>query len=185
MFWRLFPSWRIPSTGSTLHGNFIFTRNTRKMPQFPALQCGAMTSQREHLPVILARRHACCPRECVPCNVSGWAHPPLGSPGSQGDSVLRSPHEFAELRMRLGCKTPKTALTGSETPSQSGFPLVGVTGFEPATSSSRTMRATKLRHTPIAPASGAWTSLADHRGTSYSAAATSSRRLTSGGHANR
>ena len=26
--------------------------------------------------------------------------------------------------------------------------LVGVTGFEPATSSSRTKRATKLRHTP-------------------------------------
>ena len=28
--------------------------------------------------------------------------------------------------------------------------LVGVTGFEPATSSSRTKHATKLRHTPIA-----------------------------------
>ena len=28
------------------------------------------------------------------------------------------------------------------------FCLVGVTGFEPATSSSRTTRATKLRHTP-------------------------------------
>ena len=28
------------------------------------------------------------------------------------------------------------------------LPLVGVTGFEPATSSSRTKRATKLRHTP-------------------------------------
>jgi hypothetical protein len=26
--------------------------------------------------------------------------------------------------------------------------LVGVTGFEPATSASRTLRATKLRHTP-------------------------------------
>ena len=29
------------------------------------------------------------------------------------------------------------------------FWLVGVTGFEPATSSSRTKRATKLRYTPI------------------------------------
>ena len=29
-----------------------------------------------------------------------------------------------------------------------GFAMVGVTGFEPATSSSRTKRATKLRHTP-------------------------------------
>ena len=32
---------------------------------------------------------------------------------------------------------------------KSGF-LVGVTGFEPATSSSRTTRATKLRYTPTA-----------------------------------
>ena len=31
---------------------------------------------------------------------------------------------------------------------QRAFRLVGVTGFEPATSSSRTKRATKLRHTP-------------------------------------
>ena len=29
------------------------------------------------------------------------------------------------------------------------FCLVGVTGFEPATSSSRTTRATKLRYTPV------------------------------------
>ena len=28
--------------------------------------------------------------------------------------------------------------------------MVGVTGFEPAASSSRTKRATKLRHTPMA-----------------------------------
>ena len=44
----------------------------------------------------------------------------------------------------------KAALTWDIIPSQSGFPLVGVTGFEPATSSSRTTRATKLRHTPMA-----------------------------------
>src|SRR5690606_9182269 len=31
---------------------------------------------------------------------------------------------------------------------RAGFPVVGVTGFEPATASSRTKRATKLRHTP-------------------------------------
>lgn len=63
----------------------------------------------------------------------------------------RSLHKVAVLRMRLGCMTPKAAPAGSITPSQSGFPLVGVTGFEPATSSSRTMRATKLRHTPNSP----------------------------------
>ena len=35
------------------------------------------------------------------------------------------------------------------------FWLVGVTGFEPATSSSRTKRATKLRYTPnLEPTSG-------------------------------
>jgi hypothetical protein len=34
--------------------------------------------------------------------------------------------------------------------SDQGFRVVGVTGFEPATSSSRTKRATKLRHTPVA-----------------------------------
>lgn len=47
--------------------------------------------------------------------------------------------------------TAKTALTGEMIPGQSGFPLVGVTGFEPATLRSRTVRATKLRHTPIGP----------------------------------
>ncbi len=31
---------------------------------------------------------------------------------------------------------------------------VGVAGFEPTTSSSRTKRATKLRHTPVARSSG-------------------------------
>ena len=36
-----------------------------------------------------------------------------------------------------------------ERPSASGGLLVGVTGFEPATSASRTQRATKLRHTPV------------------------------------
>ena len=34
-------------------------------------------------------------------------------------------------------------------PTASGGLLVGVTGFEPATSASRTQRATKLRHTPV------------------------------------
>ena len=56
----------------------------------------------------------------------------------------------AFVRARLGHEMLKADLTGDIIPSQSGFPLVGVTGFEPATSSSRTMRATKLRHTPMA-----------------------------------
>ena len=50
-------------------------------------------------------------------------------------------------------------LAGARSPSQAAAPrfcVVGVTGFEPATSSSRTKRATKLRHTPscISPAQG-------------------------------
>ena len=48
--------------------------------------------------------------------------------------------------------------------------LVGVAGFEPAASSSRTKRAAKLRHTPPA-SSGAWTpGAADFPGTSGSLA---------------
>ena len=46
-------------------------------------------------------------------------------------------------------------------------PLVGVTGFEPATSSSRTKRATKLRHTPLdGPLKRTSVSLADNLTTS-------------------
>ncbi len=50
----------------------------------------------------------------------------------------------------LGPTTEEAAVARSIPPSHSGFLLVGVTGFEPATSSSRTTRATKLRHTPKA-----------------------------------
>ena len=47
---------------------------------------------------------------------------------------------------------------GTREPATSGFQMVGVTGFEPATSASRTLRATKLRHTPlIASATGSET----------------------------
>jgi hypothetical protein len=35
-----------------------------------------------------------------------------------------------------------------------GLTVVGVAGFEPTTSSSRTKRATKLRHTPVRPPRG-------------------------------
>lgn len=64
---------------------------------------------------------------------------------------------------------------------------VGVTGFEPATSSSRTTRATKLRHTPvplrastrIADKPGP----ADHSGSQLDA--TSVISVASGGQANR
>src|SRR5690554_1984790 len=66
--------------------------------------------------------------------------------------------------------------------------LVGVTGFEPATSSSRTKRATKLRHTPLEPhqdsrgraLSRNRTALATHSGR-----ATRLRRVASGRHAKR
>jgi hypothetical protein len=54
--------------------------------------------------------------------------------------------------------------------SQVAVELVGVAGFEPAASSSRTKRAAKLRHTPPA-ISGAWTpGAADFPGTSGSLA---------------
>jgi hypothetical protein len=44
------------------------------------------------------------------------------------------------------------ALTNSGASLSPAETLVGVTGFEPAASSSRTKRATKLRHTPWLPA---------------------------------
>ena len=99
------------------------------------------------------------PRPQPPTGLSEHTHIGIGSlsPDQRTLRVTvcagprRSQHELAVLRMRLGCTTAKAALTRSIIPSQSGFPLVGVTGFEPATSSSRTMRATKLRHTPIGP----------------------------------
>ena len=53
---------------------------------------------------------------------------------------------------------PQPALPGSTTnrkPTDEGpeIQMVGVAGFEPTTSSSRTKRATKLRHTPVRPPS--------------------------------
>ena len=54
---------------------------------------------------------------------------------------------------------PQPALPGSTTnrkPTDEGpaIQMVGVAGFEPTTSSSRTKRATKLRHTPVRPPNG-------------------------------
>ena len=45
--------------------------------------------------------------------------------------------------------TSETKKTRPKTGLDLRFLLVGVTGFEPAASSSRTKRATKLRHTPV------------------------------------
>ncbi len=86
--------------------------------------------------------------------------------------------------MRGGCKTLKAAMTGSKIPSQSGFPLVGVTGFEPATSSSRTMRATKLRHTPMALEADEQ-SIRVRSDQPFESAAVRVSTVTSGGQANR
>ena len=56
-------------------------------------------------------------------------------------------HSFARLPSNSACLAgdAKEGLPWGK-PS---FKLVGMTGFEPATSSSRTTRATKLRHIPI------------------------------------
>ena len=51
--------------------------------------------------------------------------------------------------MRAAAELTK-ALRPSVFPGQRTLARVGVTGFEPAASSSRTTRATKLRHTPAA-----------------------------------
>ena len=56
-------------------------------------------------------------------------------------------NRFKTARAFLRFKSFSTNKNKSHTMYDSCF-LVGVTGFEPATSSSRTMRATKLRYTP-------------------------------------
>jgi hypothetical protein len=71
-------------------------------------------------------------------------------PDSHGQA-LRHRHAQCTVHRAMGHEMLKAALTWDIIPCQSGFSLVGVTGFEPATSSSRTTRATKLRHTPIGP----------------------------------
>ena len=52
----------------------------------------------------------------------------------------------------LGCllpnPDPKTPRQMKNRPEEGGRSIVGVTGFEPAASSSRTTRATKLRYAP-------------------------------------
>ena len=70
-------------------------------------------------------------------------------------------------------------------PERLPYPVVGVPGFEPGASSSRTMRATKLRHTPMASRAEeehiprpVESHIASERGVRV-------RRVTSGGHANR
>jgi hypothetical protein len=55
------------------------------------------------------------------------------------------------LNERAGRSIPSNAKKNRPEDGPSLFALVGVTGFEPAASSSRTKRATKLRHTPIGP----------------------------------
>ena len=59
------------------------------------------------------------------------------------DPITRS----AQRGRGADTETAPSLLPGRE-PFSSSQPRVGVTGFEPATSSSRTKRATKLRHTP-------------------------------------
>ena len=90
-------------------------------------------------------------RQLPGCGMSGHgaqrgvAAPPLRGAGPRRPrgTVLESHPADALNDERAGPSRCRSQLT-------SAFVLVGVTGFEPATSSSRTKRATKLRHTPMA-----------------------------------
>jgi hypothetical protein len=53
------------------------------------------------------------------------------------------------LSYSVGYATERGHVTVSGNMASDLYRSVGVTGFEPATSSSRTKRATKLRHTPL------------------------------------
>ncbi len=70
-----------------------------------------------------------------------------GTPG-KGPEMARNPRNAGVPSgvTGLGHSNLATVLT---VPSSSTTSLVGVAGFEPTTSSSRTKRATKLRHTPL------------------------------------
>ena len=101
------------------------------------------------------------------------------------------------------CSTQKPTPEVSQDVGLSVEHLVGVAGFEPTTSSSRTKRATKLRHTPccsapilaararcceilrLSPASHSWLVLAFSWSSSGSWAGTSVRSVASGRHARR
>jgi hypothetical protein len=90
--------------------------------------------------VVAARRAQDHPSPCsMPCYRSA-RRPPYG-PREQD----RLP-EFSQS----GFETRSGPTLHRGEPALTWCYLVGVTGFEPATSSSRTKRATKLRHTPVA-----------------------------------
>ena len=74
--------------------------------------------------------------------------------GEERRGAQRSRHPLPQLSEERGHAPPPepscgTAM-GRASRRCSTHLMVGVTGFEPATSSSRTTRATKLRHTPVA-----------------------------------
>lgn len=89
------------------------------------------------------------PRSCRRCGVNRPAmnhrRPPLRQSETGGDMFISSRCRCASLMPARGKAKPALAAFRSSEPA---FHDVGVTGFEPATSSSRTKRATKLRHTP-------------------------------------
>jgi hypothetical protein len=84
------------------------------------------------------------------------AHPISGSAGFHRDGDADGTRErqgFEFVAQDLHKNGPSWWLAQKEaghlTPGDLLLQRVGVTGFEPATSSSRTKRATKLRHTPV------------------------------------
>ena len=83
-------------------------------------------------------------------------------PGGLG----RWSQKCAFVGARRGNEILKAALTRDIIPSQSGFHLVGVTGFEPATSSSRKSDAETLKVVELLMTKGADPTLRDGRGLS-------------------
>ena len=108
-------------------------------------------------------------------------------PGTSVGCPQPAPGEGTPLDLRghlLSFRGDETQPESTVSSSQSGLPLVGVTGFEPATSSSRTTRATKLRHTPKAPRADEQ-SIRVARDQPFESEAVSVSTVTSGGQANR
>ena len=92
-----------------------------------------------------------------PSRVRGGSNRHGGPPGRHWQSVDAIPPGDSRRNVALPRARRQSARTDAgSSPTIIRVPThtVGVTGFEPATSSSRTTRATKLRHTPLASRKG-------------------------------
>ena len=85
----------------------------------------------------------------MPHSRSGKYHCGFVLPRTASAATLRGPSSLTQAGLRRGCVAQLARFAGKTKPVKVlTLTGVGVAGFEPAASSSRTKHATKLRHTP-------------------------------------